>query len=273
MTDHTSRLNVQLYSVRDLIGTPGLFAKNHEHVLRSLVMMGYTGVEAISYDDGRFSGLAPEEFRKTINDAGLELVSSHVIRMVSEQELASGDFSEALEWWDKCISAHKKAGIPRLVMCYSQELHTKAGLECMTAYLNAIGLRCNEAGIRFGYHNHSHEFKEIDGTTMLDHFIMNTDPEKVFFELDVYWAMVGGTDPAEYMTIHPGRFEILHIKDEHEVGRSGMMDFDSIFLNLDKAGTRILVVEMEEPSTSDSLEGLRESAEVVLSLIERFKNN
>ena len=158
-------------------------------------------------------------------------------------------------------------------MCYSQELHTKAGLECMTAYLNAIGLRCNEAGIRFGYHNHSHEFKEIDGTTMLDHFIMNTDPEKVFFELDVYWAMVGGTDPTEYMARYPGRFEILHIKDEHEVGRSGMMDFDSIFLNLDKAGTRILIVEMEEPSTSDSLEGLRESAEVVLSLIERFKNN
>ena len=59
----------------------------------------------------------------------------------------------------------------------------------------------------------------------------------------------------------------------NEAGRSGMMDFDSIFLNLDAAGTRILVVEMEEPSTSDSLEGLRESAEVVLSLIERFKNN
>ena len=109
MTDHTSRLNVQLYSVRDLIGTPGLFAKNHEHVLRSLVMMGYTGVEAISYDDGRFSGLAPEEFSKTLNDAGLELVSSHVIRMLSEQELASGDFSEALEWWDKCISAHNNS--------------------------------------------------------------------------------------------------------------------------------------------------------------------
>ena len=29
MTDRISRLNVQLYSVRDLIGTTGLFAKNY----------------------------------------------------------------------------------------------------------------------------------------------------------------------------------------------------------------------------------------------------
>ena len=79
-------LNVQLYSIRDLIGTPELFAKNHEKVLRSLVTMGYSGVEAISYEDGKFSGLDPEEFRKTMNGAGLEIVSSHVIRMLSEQE-------------------------------------------------------------------------------------------------------------------------------------------------------------------------------------------
>ena len=62
----------------------------------------------------------------------------------------------------------------------------------MAAYLNAIGEKCRAAGIRFGYHSHSHEFQQVDGTTMMDWFISHTDPENVFYEMDVYWAVVGG---------------------------------------------------------------------------------
>lgn len=47
-------LNLQLYSVRTLLGTPELFAQNHTEVLKSIHDMGFTGVEAASYDDGNF---------------------------------------------------------------------------------------------------------------------------------------------------------------------------------------------------------------------------
>ena len=222
--------------------------------------MGFSGAEAASYDDGKFSGMEPEAFRKTLDDAGLELISSHTTRILSDKELASGDLSEALEWWDRCIQAHKKAGIPRLVMSWAQKLDTEAQLEVMTDYLNAIGSKCNEAGIRFGYHNHAQEYAPVANTTMMDHFIVNTDPDKVFFEMDVYWTVIGGASPVEYMQKYPGRFEILHIKDRKEIGQSGMVGFEPIFRNFAEAGTTAFVVEMEEASTADILKGLLESA-------------
>ena len=251
---------VQLYSARELIGTPELFAKNQEYVLSRLSQMGYTGAEAASYEDGKFSGLAPEEFRATIEKAGLKLISSHAARLLSKSELASGDITAALEWWDLCIEAHIKAGIPRLVMSYAQKLDSEAELKVMAEYLNAIGRKCNEAGIRFGYHNHNQEFERIGDTTMMDYFITNTDPENVFYELDVYWTVVGGASPVDYMQKYAGRFEVLHIKDKREVGQSGMVGFDAIFRNFKKAGTQAFVVEMEEASTPNILKGLRESA-------------
>lgn len=260
MTAPRKQMAVQLYSVRNLIGTPELFARNHGYVLERLSQMGFSGAEAASYDDGKFSGMEPEAFRKTLDDAGLELISSHTTRILSDKELASGDLSEALEWWDRCIQAHKKAGIPRLVMSWAQKLDTEAQLEVMTDYLNAIGSKCNEAGIRFGYHNHAQEYAPVANTTMMDHFIVNTDPDKVFFEMDVYWTVIGGASPVEYMQKYPGRFEILHIKDRKEIGQSGMVGFEPIFRNFAEAGTTAFVVEMEEASTADILKGLLESA-------------
>lgn len=260
ITAPSKEMAVQLYSARQLIGSPELFAKNHEYVLGRLAQMGYTGAEAASYSDGLFSGMEPEDFKTALNKAGLELVSSHTTRVLSSDELSLGNYEAAMKWWDQCIEAHKKAGIPRLVMSYSPKLDTEAELKVMAEYLNAIGSRCNAAGIRFGYHNHAHEFAKVGNTTMMDYFIANTDPAKVFIEMDVYWAVVGGAAPVEYMHKYPGRFELLHIKDKKEIGQSGMVGFDAIFRNFDKAGTKGFIVEMEEASTQNILKGLRESA-------------
>lgn len=145
-------------------------------------------------------------------------------------------------------------------MSYSQKLESEAELKVMAEYLNAIGRKCNEAGIRFGYHNHSHEFERIGNTTMMDYFITHTDHENVFYELDVYWAVVAGVSPVDYMQKYAGRYEVIHIKDKREVGQSGMVGFDAIFRNFKKAGTQAFVVEMEEASTPNILKGLRESA-------------
>ena len=253
------KMNVQLYSLRSLIGTPERFAQNHGYVLSRLAQMGFTGAEAASYDNGKFSGMEPAEFRKALNDAGLEFVSSHTSRTLSKDELSSGDFSEALKWWNSCIAAHKAAGVPYLVMSYSQPLSSETELKTMAAYLDAIGKKCREAGIRFGYHSHSHEFRKVGDTTMMDWFIAHTAPENVFFEMDVYWAVVGGVSPVEYMKKYPNRFELLHIKDKYEIGQSGMVGFEPIFKNFGISGTRGYIVELEQASTPNILKGLRES--------------
>ena len=253
------QMNIQLYSLRDLIGTPELFAKNSEYALQRLAQMGYTGVEAASYDSGKFSGLAPKEFKKVIENAGLKFVSSHTGRTLSAAEFKSGDFSEALKWWDECIAAHKEAGVKYLVMPWSDPMNNVKDMKLMAEYLNAVGQKCNAAGIRFGYHNHSQEFKKVEGTTMMDEFMKGTKPENVFFEMDVYWTVMAGVSPVEYIKKYPGRYELLHIKDQKEIGQSGMVGFEAIFNNLKTAGTKEFVVEMEESSTH-TLQGLRESA-------------
>ena len=260
ITSPKKEMGVQLYSARKLIGTPELFAKNHKYVLSRLSQMGYTSAEAISYEDGRFSGLTPELFRKTLDDAGLELMSSHVTHTLSDEQLDSGDFSEEMEWWDRCIEAHVKAGIPHLVMSYGQPMSSICHLKTMAKYLNTIGRKCTEAGIRFGYHNHNHEFTTVEGTVMLDYLISNTDPDHVFFQMDVYWTVDGGASPVEYIERYPGRFRLIHIKDKHEVGKSGIIDFHEVFGNFEKASTEAFIVEMEYPSSSNVLKGLRESA-------------
>ena len=68
-------------------------------------------------------------FGQILKDASLPLISSHTTQPLSLGALASGDYSKALSWWDDCISAHKAAGIPYLVMSYSQPLNSKAELE------------------------------------------------------------------------------------------------------------------------------------------------
>lgn len=260
MTAPKKEMGVQLYSVRSLLGTPELFAQNHKYVLSRLAQMGYTSAEVASYEGGKFSGLSPKEFRNVINSAGLEISSSHTTRPLTRAELASGDYSEALSWWEECIAAHKEAGITRLIMSYANKIDNEAGLKVMAEYLNAIGEMCNAEGIRFGYHNHSAELERVGRTTMLDYLLTNTDPAKVFFQLDVYWTVMGGASPVEYMQKYAGRFEMIHIKDKYEIGQSGMVGFEPIFRNFRKAGVQAFVVEMEYASTPNILKGLRESA-------------
>ena len=260
MTAPKKEMGVQLYSVRSLLGTPELFAQKHKYVLSRLAQMGYTSAEVASYENGLFSGLSPKEFRNVINSAGLEISSSHTTRPLTRAELASGDYSEALSWWEECIAAHKEAGITRLIMSYANKIDNEAGLKVMAKYLNAIGDMCNAAGIRFGYHNHSAELERVGRTTMLDYLLTNTDPAKVFFQLDVYWTVMGGASPVEYMQKYAGRFEMIHIKDKYEIGQSGMVGFEPIFRNFRKAGVQAFVVEMEYASTPNILKGLRESA-------------
>jgi len=40
-----------------------------------------------------------------------------------------------------------------------------------------------------------------------------TNPTLVAFELDIYWVVCAGQDPARLLQAHPGRFPCWHIKD------------------------------------------------------------
>ena len=252
---------VQLYSVRDLIGNVDLYAKNHEEVLKAIADMGYTAVEAAHYSDGLLYGVAPEEFKDDVEAAGMKVLSSHLSKQLSAAEITSGDFSESLAWWDEAIVAHKAAGMEYLVCPWMNVPETLAELKTYCDYYNEIGRRCQAAGMSFGYHNHSHEFKTVEDKVMLDYMIENTDPSLVFFEMDVYWAVYGHASPVDYFKRYPGRFKVLHIKDAKEIGQSGMVGFDAIYNNADVAGMTDYIVEVEGCRNEEALPGLKTSAD------------
>lgn len=244
-------LSLQLYSLRDSIKSQG----NYDWALAETAKIGFTSIEAAGYGDGKFYGKTPEEFKADLEKNGLTLLSSHTTRQLDEKELASKDFTEAMKWWDQCIDAHAAAGAKFIVAPWQDVPKTVKDLQTYCEYYNEIGKKCKEKGLSFGYHNHAHEFKKVeDKVVMLDYMLENTNPENVFFQMDVYWVVRGAQSPVEYFNKYPKRFRILHLKDHKELGQSGMVGFDAIFKNTDVAGVEYMIVEVEkynhEPAVS-----------------------
>ena len=255
----------QMYSVRDLIGDPDKFAQNQADVLKRLAEMGYTAVEAACYDNGKLYGMEPEEFKAAIEAAGLKVLSSHTTRNLSDEEIQNRDFTEALKWWDQCIDAHKRAGCSYIVIPWCNVPPTLEALKVICEFYSEVGSRVNAAGMKLGYHNHSHEYQKVEDKVMLEYMLENTDPAKLFFEMDVYWTVRGQVAPVEMFKKYPGRFTLLHIKDDSEIGQSGMVGFDAIFNNAETAGLKGWIVELEHASTPDIMAGMKMSADYLLN--------
>ncbi len=250
-TETKKDIYIQLYSVRDDIKT------DYSATIAKVAEIGYTGVEAANYNDGKFYGMSPADFKKSIEDVGMEVLSSHIAHPLADNP-ADTDWDAVWGWWDTAIKAHKEAGMKYIVAPWMPKPADLVGLKAYCDYYNQIGERCNAAGMRFGYHNHNFEFTEIEGELMYDYMIKNTDPSKVFFQMDVYWVGEGGKNPVDYFNNYPNRFELLHIKDEKELGESGKVNFEAIFNNIDKSGAKYNIVEVER-YTGTPFEGIEAS--------------
>ena len=259
---------IQLYSLRtilDGVNKDGKVSESYTKLLKDLADMGYTSVETANYDNGKFYGRTPQQFKEDCEKAGLKVLSAHTNRGLSDQELASGDFTEAMKWWKQCIADHKAAGMEYIVCPWMGVPKTMKDLLTQCKYLNEIGKLCKQSGIKFGYHNHSHEFQKVEGKTMYDVMLENTDPEYVFFEMDVFWTVWGQNSAVNYFKKYPGRFKMFHIKDYREIGQSGMVGYDAIFNNADKAGMENFVVELEQSEAPSIVDGVRISIDYLLN--------
>jgi len=240
-------IGLQMYSLRDPIGNQTIGV---DSVINAIGGMGYKYVETFGYNDGLTFGLTPEELKAKLEAVGVTILSTHVRKDIpgdkTEQNMA-----DLWAWWDKCIADHKAMGAKYIVMPSMPTPETLEGLKEYCDYYNEIGAKCVAAGMKFGYHNHNFEFeKKYDlgddkSISMYDYMIQNTDPAKVIFQLDVYWAIVGRRAPVELFEEYPNRFEVLHIKDSKELGRSGFVGFDAIFNHIGKSGAKYLIVEVE----------------------------
>ncbi len=246
-------IGLQLYSVRDSmsVNVPGTVA--------AVGQMGYKFVETAGYGDGKIYGMDPVEFKNLCESNGLQFLGAHCGQVVPTKET----WDETMAWWDVCIAAHQSAGVKWIVQPFmgGTAYESLDALKSYCEYFNAVGEKCNAAGIRFGYHNHDKEFSTVfEGKPIYDWMLELTDPAKVMFQLDLYWIIEGGKQPLEYFEKYPGRFELWHIKDKAEVGASGNIDFAAIFAEREKAGLKYGIVEVEEYNFT-TLESAQKSLE------------
>ena len=244
-------IGLQLWSVRDSM-------KNVAATIDSIGKTGYKFVEAAGYGDGKIYGLDPVEFKNLCEQNGLQFLGAHTGQDVPTAE----KWAETMAWSDTCIAAHKAAGVKWIVQPWmgGTGYENLDGLKKYCEYFNAVGEKCNAAGIRFGYHNHDKELSTVlEGKPVYEWMLELTDPTKVMFEMDLYWVVVGGANPVDYFNKYPGRFELWHIKDKAEIGGAGtMMNFAPIFAERAKARAKYGIVEVEEYNYSQ-IESSRKS--------------
>jgi sugar phosphate isomerase/epimerase len=245
-------IGLQLYSVRDLL------PKDYEGTLHQLGALGYREVEAAG-----FFGHTPAQVKQAMDQAGLNCVSAHY------------PLRDLLPKVDETIQFGKDLGL-KYIVCASPWLKdpsrvkdpgSRAARDAMTLddwrwnaeQFNRIGVRVNAAGIRFAYHNHTAEFRSENGVVFYDELMKATDPAKVTMEMDCGWVVVGGKNPADYLTRYPTRISMLHVKEfkmsgwtpgsepppSAEMGR-GSIDYRPIFEAAKKARIEHAFVEQEE---------------------------
>ena len=253
-------IGLQLYSLRDYVKEFGI-----QKTLELVAQMGYKTLEAAGYNDGLLYGMKPVELKKMVDDLGMRMTSSHIGKAYNKEQEA-----EIYSWWDKAVEAHNALGVKYMVLPFMavNDSTTLDDIKCNCDYLSQVGLRTAAASIGFGYHNHDFEFKKIDDQIIYDFMLNNVSKDHVMFQMDVYWVVRGGYNPVDYMKKYGDQIKLLHIKDEKEIGASGMMDFEAIFNQANAIGIKDWYTEVErysgkpEDSVKQSFDFLNNAAYV-----------
>jgi sugar phosphate isomerase/epimerase len=239
-------LGIATYSVKGL-------ESDIEGSLKSLADAGYVVMEISNYNagTGMVAGYKPADYAALAEKYGLDIISSH-----ARAKFDVKDVDATLAAWGKVFDDHKAMGCNYVIFPMYTWAQTTDGVKAECDLMNKIGAEANKRGIKFGYHNHNFEFATIAGTDQIyeDFLIANTDPDKVFFQMDVYWITVGGQDPVAYLKKYPDRYKVLHIKDEYVVGESGKINYKAIFKQFYKNGYKDWFVELEAKMTKEQIE-------------------
>ena len=246
-----------LYTVREEM------AEFPQSTIAEIADAGYQYVEAAGYEDGKFYGMDPLDFKAFLQENNLDPVSSHH---------GGVNFENA----DQMMKDAKAAGFeyfvvpvpPQGLFRYNQEknsIEITGTAEDFAAILDELGKKAAGYGLQLLYHNHNFEFeKEEEGIILYDYLLQNTDPEYVNFEMDLYWTVKAGADPVAYFTKYPGRFIIWHVKDMDDEGNfapvgEGNIDFERILAEKDKSGMKYYFVEQDATFDLEPLEAIRKS--------------
>jgi sugar phosphate isomerase/epimerase len=245
-------VGIQLYSVRDEM------SKDPSGTLKALAAMGYKYVEHANYVNRKFYGYSAKDFKSLLDSLGLKMLSGHT-RLEMQQHWDDGkkDFTDA---WRQTVEDAAIAGQQYVInpsLDPTVRNSYEGAIRSMDIF-NKSGELCKRSGMKFGYHNHDFEFSTVlNNKKLFDIILTNTDPALVTQQLDMGNLYNGGAIAIAVVMQYPGRFELMHVKDEIKA-TSGTEKYESTILGegivntrqvadqgLDTGGTRHFIIEQE----------------------------
>jgi sugar phosphate isomerase/epimerase len=227
-------VGIQLYSVR------ADMTKDPMGTLKQLAEMGYKYVEHANYINRKFYGHSAAEFKKVLDDLGLKMLSGHTVMGKQHWDDSKKDFTDA---WKFTVEDAAVAGQKYVVSPWLDDSLRKTYddlVRYMEVFNRSVEL-CKKSGMKFGYHNHDFEFSQkLNDKKVFDIIMDNTDPALVAQQLDMGNLYNGGAKAIDIAKQYPGRFELMHVKDE--ITSSGSNEkYESTILGKGIVGTKEMV--------------------------------
>jgi sugar phosphate isomerase/epimerase len=239
------RTGLQLYSLRDQ------FAKSVPKTLDQVRDFGIKYVETHST-----YGLTPEKFRAELDSRGLKAVAGHF----SYERFRDDTQGVAREAKILGLEYAGSAWIP-----HKDQFDEKACREAILVF-NRAGEALAKHGLKFFYHTHGYEFLPYANGTFFDLMMAETKPQFVTYEIDVFWVVHPGHDPAKLLEKYGSRFELMHVKDmkrgtptglftghsdvtNNVVLGTGVIDWVAVFKASRKADVKWYFLEDESPTS------------------------
>ena len=233
------------------------------------------GLKSAGYDVVETAGTlghTAADYRRMIEDAGLTCRSAHTsmgdLMAGLEQKIADALALGAT--WLVCSSPKPPAPLDP-AQDWVAAMIAAMTLDAFKANAEQLALMApivTKAGLKFAYHNHPMEFRDLDGTTGYE-ILVDATPD-LRLEMDLGWVAAAGKDPVAMMKKYAHRIDLLHVKDmvadataplgyrSVEVG-SGMIDWKNVFTEAHHIDVKGYFVEQEAPFLKPVMTSLAES--------------
>ena len=202
-----NQLAAQMYTLRDFVKT----GEGLDAALQTLHGIGYAGVQlsAVGCMEGENPEVSAAAARQMLDSHGLVCAATH------------RPWERLLHHTDEEIDFHLTLGCTYTAIGGLWGTNDDPGKyhEFVGASM-AVAEKLMAAGIRFGFHNHAHEFI-LDRHTGKTNYDIIIDAPHMMLEIDTYWIQHAGIDPAKFMLRFPGRLQVIHVKDKEVVSGDG----------------------------------------------------
>ncbi len=215
------KIGVQLFSL------PKLLEKDFRKGIEMIAQLGYKEIEmygpfpfsansakqrwesiipVVGFSGSGYFGLSPQVLKGILKENSIRASSTH-----TDLDTLENNMDQLGEAGDTV--GFEYVGLPAIP---EERRKTLDDYKKIAEAFNKIGAAAKKVGLKFAYHNHGYGLSEIDGQIPLNLLLEQTDPDLVFFEMDIYWTVAGRANPVDYLKAYPKRYHLMHVKDMKE---------------------------------------------------------